>query len=637
MAQNWFDIIRENLNLNWIERNDAVCPFSVTVCERAPWVFGKPAGQWSKARVKREGKGRYLLTSRSDSGLEGRLNAVFHPDTNAVELFGEMWNQGDREIREITGLSTLDTTFQWARSYGEPLVRTFNGARFIPSSFPVHDFRPVDHQCESMECSWTPIEVSDDGYGRSSGKNLPCVILSDRKRQRGLVFFLEWSGSWQMSFLHGARGRQDQSQKPVATTVRASMAGLHCHLKRGEMMPLPRLLMISYEGGLEEGSNALRRHIRRHVTPSLNGQEMLPPTSYNHWFAFGNDFTAASLKPAVDASAEAGLEYFCVDAAWFAGDFRSGIGNWNRVDKVKFPEGVEAFADYVRKKGMKYGTWFEPEWAHRKSDLVKKHPDWFLPTPAHYGPLNRHVFFDEDFLLMDFGLREVQSWWVQRIVEAYERWHVRWIRWDFNQMPRPNWEAGESVGSLGRQQIAHVQGLYQTLDEILRLCPDLLIEQCASGGYRIDLGTVRRGHTFWMNDHTMHTPTIRSMQMGLNHVLPGNYGNTNLCQFVHDYHDDDFYSHGMGGFGYSGKLWEAPKKDFHRYREAVSRFKAYRHLLLGDFSCEPGVPGTIQTPATVRFADGREHIKIGFNVGGKPGKVSVSCRVKGLTQQGKLQ
>jgi len=77
---------------------------------------------------------------------------------------------------------------------------------------------------------------------------------------------------------------------------------------------------------------------------------------------------------------------------------------------------------------------------------------------------------------------------------------------------------------------------------------------------------------------------VRAMQHGLNTVLPGNYANTNLCQFRHNYTDYDFLSHGAGGFGYSGKIWEAPRADFERYVAAVARYKGYRHLLMGDYS-----------------------------------------------------
>jgi alpha-galactosidase len=396
--------------------------------------------------------------------------------------------------------------------------------------------------------------------------------------------------------------------------IQIGLWGLVLNLQPGQSLPLPRVLIAGYDGDLEAGGNALRRHIRRHVMPKLGGEEVLPPTSFNHWFAFSNKFTAESMKPAVDASAAAGLEYFCVDGGWFRGDFRPGIGNWEEGDPAKFPDGIAPFADYVRAKGMKYGTWFEPEWANTESDLYLQHPEWFWETPTLAQVAEPHLYVQNPaFALMNFGLAEVRQWWLDRLVRAYEEWGVRWIRWDYNQMPRPNWEHNVPTGELGWRQIQHVLGFYKVLDDVMAACPELFIEQCASGGHRIELGTIRRGHSFWMNDHTTQTDIVRAMQHGLNAVMPGNYANTNLCQFRHNYTDYDFLSHGAGGFGYSGKIWEAPRADFERYVNSVTRFKGYRHLLLGDYSRPTGQPSRADDYAKVVFSDGQDRVAMEFN------------------------
>jgi hypothetical protein len=107
-----------------------------------------------------------------------------------------------------------------------------------------------------------------------------------------------------------------------------------------------------------------------------------------------------------------------------------------------------------------------------------------------------------------------------------------------------------------------------------------------------------------MNDHTSHTDIVRALQQGLNFVLPGNYPNTNLCQPRHDFDDYDFLSHGCGPFGYSGKLWEAPPADFERFKEFVTRFKSYRHLLLGDYTRPTGQPRRADEYSQVLFHEG---------------------------------
>jgi alpha-galactosidase len=538
----------------------------------------------------------WRLTAHAPCGLHATWNVQVFPQTRALECWGEITHQGSEPVRHIIETHTVDCIFD-TKTCGEPYARSVNGVRFVPSSFPPHDFAHVDRQLLHVP-QVHPFALAGTPDGRTSGENMPVLMWGDEREQHGLAAFLEWSGLWHLRLSLMPEDR---------LKFQAGLDGLDLHLHPGQSLPLARLLLTGFEGNLDAGGNALRRHIRRFVMPQLGGREVIPPTSFNHWFAFENNFSAASFRPAVQAAAAAGLEYFCVDGGWFLGGFRSGIGNWSEGDPEKFPNGIAPFADYVRECGMQYGTWFEPEWAHKDSEIFRAHPDWFWLSPPSYLP------WQSEFHLMNFGMHEVQEWWLQRFIEAYEKWGMRWVRWDFNGTPRPNWEHDVPVGEIGWRQIEHVQGLYRTLDRIMEACPDLLIEQCAMGGHRIELGTVRRGHTFWMNDHTSHTDIVRALQQGLNFVLPGNYPNTNLCQPRHDFDDYDFLSHGCGPFGYSGKLWEAPPADFERFKEFVTRFKSYRHLLLGDYARPTGQPRRADEYSQVLFYEGDQCLTLQWN------------------------
>jgi len=96
--------------------------------------------------------------------------------------------------------------------------------------------------------------------------------------------------------------------------------------------------------------------------------------AYDHWFGIGCDFDEAFMFKLADACSRLGVEYFVLDAGWYAGcerSFHDGVGNWRRVDLRKFPRGLKPLAEYVRSKGMKFGLWFEVERAHRSSDFAR--------------------------------------------------------------------------------------------------------------------------------------------------------------------------------------------------------------------------------------------------------------------------
>lgn len=600
----WFQMLREQLQFDHIH----------TLRESVPFGIGGIASDaWRVAGIERVDTSESVLTAHTEEGAEVQWHMRFFADTRAVECWGVLKNRGSRPLQNLTECLTWDLNLPLQPAFGEPWIRRVNGVRFLANYFPPHDFALVDRQLLKTPQVYPTFSIQAGEGGRSSDGHLPCAIVCNAQRTQGLALFVEWSGLWRIGLTPEPRGAGEaDTDWPVR--LQAGLWGLSLHLQPGQSLPLPRVLLTAFEGDLDDGGNALRRHIRRHVMPSLGGEEVLPPTSFNHWFAFLDNFTAQGLRPAVDAAAAAGLEYFCIDSGWFAGDGRKGVGNWEEGDPEKFPGGVAPFADYVRSQGLKYGAWFEPEWAHKNSQLYRAHPDWFWDTPPRPpvpGP-GMH-FVDSEFGLLDLGLAEARQWWLDRIVRAYEEWGVRWIRWDFSQDPRPNWERGLASGKIGWRQIRHVQGLYQVLDEIMAACPDLFIEQCSIGGFRIDLGTVRRGHSFWMNDHTTHSALVRAFQHGLNTVLPGNYANTNICQDRHNYTTYDYLSHAAGGFGYSGKLWEAPTADFERYRAAVAEFKTYRSILLGDYQRPTGQPSSADEYAQVIFSDGGRSVTMEFN------------------------
>jgi len=605
--QTWFQLLEQKLNLADLTITPLATPFSITGV----------AAEWRSSPLEQLSETDWRLNAYNATGLEAQWYIRSFHDTRAVECWGQVTHRGHEAVAGVRECLGLDLALGLPPAFGQPWVRSVNGVRFLPNYFPPYDFAVVDRQLIYTPQVYLPLTLTGLTDGRSSGEALPCAIFTNEKQTEGLALFLEWSGLWRIGF-----GQQpcERNETPALWPLRlqAGLWGLQLNLQPGQSLPLPRVLLTAFAGDLESGGNALRRHIRRHVTPKLGDTEVLPPTSFNHWFAFSNNFTAESLKPAVEVCAQTGLEYFCVDGGWFTGGFRTGIGNWEEGDPAKFPGGIAPFADYVRSRGLNYGTWFEPEWAHKESLLYRQQPEWFWPSPEQHGwETPGNPFCRPEFHLMNFGLHEVQQWWLDRIVRAYEEWGVRWIRWDYNQMPRPNWEHGVSAGAVGWRQIDHITGFYRVLDEILAACPELLIEQCASGGHRIDLGTIRRGHTFWMNDHTTQSDIVRALQHGLNTVLPGNYPNTNLCQKRHDFTDYDFLSHGAGGFGYSGRLWEAPAADLARFTAAVQRFKNYRALLLGDYQRPTGQPNRADEYAKVCFSDAGSSVTLEFNQRGQ--------------------
>ena len=181
---------------------------------------------------------------------------------------------------------------------------------------------------------------------------MPFYALTDGANRWNFVAALGWSGQWK------AEGRFDPDRKEAA--FYAGVDPVDLRLPAGESISLPTGLNIPFRGDLSVGINRLRRLLHTHYQAKLGGRAVLPPVSFNTWFVFDNRVNDAMLCELASEAAPLGVEYFCLDAGWFDGDFPNGVGNWT-VNQEKFPNGLKSVADHVHSLGMKFGLWFEPE------------------------------------------------------------------------------------------------------------------------------------------------------------------------------------------------------------------------------------------------------------------------------------
>jgi alpha-galactosidase len=85
----------------------------------------------------------------------------------------------------------------------------------------------------------------------------------------------------------------------------------------------------------------------------------------------------------------------------------------------------------------------------------------------------------------------------------------------------PYWEASDEAGRKGLKEIRYIEGLYAYWDYLLTRFPNLLIDNCASGGRRLDLETTSRSAPLWRTDYQYGEPNgYQNHTYGLNFYLP---------------------------------------------------------------------------------------------------------------------
>jgi alpha-galactosidase len=568
---------------------------------------------WQKTLTQETTHHLSRLTLTHASGLSvTREMRVFSEFGDAVEYRLRFKNISDRRIAAVSALHALNISFASPVDSGTCVLSS--GGGLADGFYPPRSFALRTRCFAPTVPDFGELALTTEG-GRSSSQDLPFFFVQNDASRQGLFVAFGWTGQW------GAVVQRDAVAGVL--TIRGRIPGLEIALEPGEEIQGPTILVGLYEGSVAEGSNQLRRLIRERYTPRLAGRPYLPAMTYDHFWNIGVDFDEPLLKKLADAAAAIGEENFLLDAGWYAGtgkgyDFAGGLGNWYDVDKTRFPNGLEPFADYVRSRNLKFGLWFEPERVAEGSRLAKEHPDWILweqvnglPRPWGRETDPENPVFQRRYGLLDYGRPEVQEW-VRNLLDHYIRqYSVRYIRYDFNLSPLPYWEAHDGPGRRGITQLRHIQGFYSVLDWIRERHPDTVLEGCAAGGLRIDLETARRFHTFWISDYTVDPSIVRFHLLGINAFLPGNY---HYVQYTlpapgqKDFAVDDlgFQSMFGGAFGIGGRIDLWPEAMQRKARLEVDRFKDIRRYLVEDFYSLRGQPSDVNSWSGWQFHDPRD-------------------------------
>jgi len=233
-----------------------------------------------------------------------------------------------------------------------------------------------------------------------------------------------------------------------------------------------------------------RRRIRRKNPDNEN-----PSVIFNDYMncLFG-DPTTEKLIPLIDAACEAGCKYFCIDCGWYSdGYWWDGVGEW-LPSEMRFPGGIKEPLDYIRSKGMIPGLWLEIEVMGIKCPLVKKVPeDWFFQR-------NGRPVISEGRYQLDFRNPEVVRHADSVIKRLVEEYGVGYIKMDYNINAGPGTE--KDADSPGDGLLQHNRAYLKWLDGIFEKYPDLVIENCGSGGMRMEYSLLSRHSIQSVTDQT---------------------------------------------------------------------------------------------------------------------------------------
>lgn len=453
------------------------------------------------------------------TGLQVRVEANVHEDFPAVEWVLHLRNAGTADTPMIEKLLPLDTLLLLDPA-APCTIRYSKGALCSPE-----DFELVDRQLRPRgELRQRP------GGGRSSSDVLPFwnVILGDA----GFILGVGWTGEWETRLVRTAEG-------PLK--VQAGMALTRFRLHPGEEVRTPRILLLFWTETPIQGHNLLRRFILAHHRPRPGGEPLMTPLCNGNWGGTPAEVHLDNIRQIVEQDLP--IEYYWIDAEWFGGEghWMKHAGNWE-PRKDLYPDGFRPISEALHRAGRKLLLWFEPERVAPGTPWFTELKDWLLgiqPEDAitwadygdHLAPQDwikmesaRNQLNPGDRLL-DLGNPAARRFLTDFLSERITTFGIDCLRWDSNIAQLAYWRYADAPDRQGLCEIRYVEGQYAVWDELLERHPGLIIDNCASGGRRIDLESIGRATPLWRTDYAVgHRDPIATQchSLGLMHWVPLN-------------------------------------------------------------------------------------------------------------------
>ncbi len=336
-------------------------------------------------------------------------------------------------------------------------------------------------------------KVIESRRGNTSHQANPWFAIDDGAagEEQGRVWFgaLAWSGNWRMAF-----ERLPDTRLRIVGGFNDFDFGYR--LAPGETLSTPVFYSGFTSRGFGDASRRFHQFQLREIFPSRSASRPRP-VLYNSWEATQFDVNEENQKRLATQAARLGVELFVMDDGWFGrrDNNRDGLGDWF-VNPTKFPNGLNPLIEHVRKLGMGFGLWVEPEMVNPPSDLYRDNPDWVVHFPGRPRSEGRRQ------LILNMARADVREHIFGVLDKLLGSHDFDFIKWDMNRhFSEPGWPQLPAAEQK-KIWVEYVHNVYQVIDRLRAKYPKVDIEACSGGGGRLDLGILSRVEQVWTSDNT---------------------------------------------------------------------------------------------------------------------------------------
>lgn len=416
---------------------------------------------------------------RAEAGFAVLHTLRWREGDQGVEIVSRFINEAERDfnLNMMTSFS-LDnlSPFDLDVSADRLALHRYRGGWSLEGKHAVDTVENLN-----LDRAWHPCFAESERFGCAGAyttkRYFPMAAVEDT--QAGVVWAAQLGcvGSWQMelSRIHDgysfSGGIADFEFGHWSKTIHP-----------GEYFDSTTAYVTACRGDVSE---TLQRIVRMHRfwRKDRPASEAELPIIFNEWctsWGFPTEQEMLSLAEHLDGLP---VKYLVIDAGWseapthFLG--QSGNGEW-QLDPKSFPRGLKTLSRELKEKGLRLGIWFEFEVTTRGARVFEKEYDHL-----HLQRNGSVIYTGNDRSFWDFRNPEVVAYLQEKVIDFLRDNEIGYLKVDYNGDPGITCDGAESGGEGMRQQMEAVRNFFLSMHEQL---PDLVIENCSSGGHRLDPG-----------------------------------------------------------------------------------------------------------------------------------------------------
>ena len=354
-----------------------------------------------------------------------------------------------------------------------------------PNCYQLHRFhggwsKEGKHSCQtieelSLEKAWAQWQnvYGNERFGSKGSyptkAYFPTAVIEDKTVGVFWGAQLACNSTWQMELT-----RWDDALSFSGGLGDRDFCGWEKIIKSGESFAAPKAYLAVSDEDLFDCCANLTDMLK--PAREAYGEQGLP-TTFNEYCATWGTPTQEKMLHFCRELKPFGIKYLMIDAGWCnAGQEQSGNGEW-LIDKTIFPDAL-AMNEEIRANGMIPGIWIEFECTTKGSKMYEPEYDHMHLQRDGFviDAMNRRTFWD-------LRRRDVIDYLDERVIKFLKDNKFGYLKVDYNNNIGLGVDGAESAAEGLRQHLEETRNYFVRMKQQI---PDLVIENCAAGGNRLE-------------------------------------------------------------------------------------------------------------------------------------------------------